>query len=203
MRPLRLLPVLILATACAKRPIHTAPLPSVTVPRDAASGSIEGEGGFDEVTYLRFRHLVMPVAGVDPARIRDSFDAGRDAGRRHNALDILAPRGTPVLAADDGRIIRLSSNRLGGITIYALDPLERVVYYYAHLDRYREGLRSGTYILRGDTIGYVGTTGNAPENVPHLHFQIMRMPRDRRQYWNGEPINPYPLLVERVTATSP
>lgn len=149
----------------------------------------------EDIEYLRARRLVIPVAGIAPSRIRDTFDEGRDGGaRRHHAVDILAPRGTPVLAADDGIVLRLSTSALGGITIYATDPDERVVYYYAHLDAYRSGLAQGALLSKGDTIGYVGTTGNAPKNVPHLHFQVTRMPRDRR-YWDGEPINPYGLMA--------
>lgn len=148
-----------------------------------------------EIEYLRTRQLVVPVAGVERSRIRDSFGDARDGGARtHRAIDILAPRGTPVLAADDGIVLRLSQNTLGGITIYATDTEERLVYYYAHLDGYREGLAQGSLLTKGDTIGYVGTTGNAPRNVPHLHFQVMRMRRDR--YWDGEPINPYLVLRE-------
>jgi peptidoglycan LD-endopeptidase LytH len=147
------------------------------------------------LTLLGARGLLLPVAGVDPARVPDSFDEARDGGaRRHNAIDILAPRGTPVLAADDGVVLRVSTNRLGGKTIYATDPDRRLVYYYAHLDGYHPRLQAGMHIARGDTLGYVGTTGNAPANVPHLHFQVMLMSRDGR-YWDGEPVNPYPVLV--------
>jgi murein DD-endopeptidase MepM/ murein hydrolase activator NlpD len=156
-----------------------------------------------EVEYLRARQLVVPVAGASSSRIRDSFADARDGGARtHRAIDILAPRGTPVLSADEGIVLRLSTNTLGGITVYATDPSERIVYYYAHLDGYRPGLAQGSLLAKGDTIGFVGTTGNAPENVPHLHFQVMRMPSDRLQYWNGEPINPFPLLREAATRVS-
>jgi peptidoglycan LD-endopeptidase LytH len=148
----------------------------------------------DDVAYLRARRLIIPVAGVEPERLRNDFNATRGGGRRHNAIDILAPYGTPVIAADDGYILRLSRNRAGGIVVYATDPEERVVYYYAHLAGYHEGLGAGKKIAKGDTLGYVGTSGNAPEDTPHLHFQIMRM-RGGGRYWNGEPLNPYPLLV--------
>jgi murein DD-endopeptidase MepM/ murein hydrolase activator NlpD len=111
----------------------------------------------------------------------------------HHAIDILAPRGTPILAADDGRVLRMSSNSLGGITMYTVDPSNRVVYYYAHMDHYNDAMTTGRTISRGDTLGYVGTTGNAPKDTPHLHFQIMRWPADGK-YWNGEPIDPYELL---------
>ena len=138
--------------------------------------------------------LHFPVAGFGSRLLDNSYDDLRDGGRRrHQAIDIMAPRGTPVLSVQDGRILRLSTSSKGGITIYATDTEERFVFYYAHLDRYHPGIREGQPLVRGDTIGYVGTTGNAPETVPHLHFQLMRMPPDRK-YWNGEPLNPYPLL---------
>ena len=143
--------------------------------------------------------LFFPVAGHEDKPLADSFGDARDGGdRRHNAIDIMAPRGTPVLSVEDGRILRLSRSDKGGITVYATDPQERFVFYYAHLDRYHPGIFAGMTLLRGDTIGYVGTTGNAPANAPHLHFQMMRMPRDRK-YWNGEPINP-DLLLRPVAA---
>jgi murein DD-endopeptidase MepM/ murein hydrolase activator NlpD len=146
------------------------------------------------IERLREKDLVIPVAGVGPSRIEDSFTAGRDGGdRQHNAVDILAPRNTPIVAADDGVILRMSSNSLGGITIYAADRDHDFVYYYAHLDHYERGVHAGQQIRKGDTLGYVGTTGNAPENIPHLHFQIMLRANDGK-YWNGEPVNPYPVL---------
>lgn len=146
--------------------------------------------------------LYFPVAGFDGRPLDNSYDDPRDGGsRRHHAIDIMAPRGTPVLSVQDGRIVRLSTNSKGGITIYATDTEEQFVFYYAHLDRYHTGIREGLTLMRGDTIGYVGTTGNAPEGVPHLHFQLMRMPPDRK-YWNGEPINPYLLLRALSADTS-
>ncbi len=147
----------------------------------------------DDVQYLRARRLIIPVAGVEPEALHDDFHAARGGGRRHNAIDILAPYGTPVLAADHGYVLRLSRNRAGGIVVYATDSEERVVYYYAHLAGYHDGVTAGKPLQKGDTIGYVGTSGNAPENTPHLHFQIMRMGGGGR-YWSGEPFNPYPLL---------
>lgn len=146
-----------------------------------------------------FAHdLELPVAGVSPDALRDSFDSPREGGRVHHAIDIMAPRGTPVLAADDGRVLRLSSNTLGGITVYTIDRSGEFVFYYAHLEGYKRGLVAGDIVTRGDTLGYVGTTGDAPENLPHLHFQILRMPADGK-YWAGDPIDPYPLLSERGT----
>lgn len=149
---------------------------------------------------LRDKELVIPVAGVGPSRIEDTFTAARDGGeRQHNAVDILAPRNTPIVAADDGVILRMSTNALGGITVYAADRDQQFVYYYAHLDHYHHDLTPGRAIQKGDTLGYVGTTGNAPKDVPHLHFQIMLWPTDGK-WWNGEPVNPYPVLRQAGTS---
>lgn len=170
------------------------PLPAAAAPAPVAARPAVTVAPAEDGSYLEWRQLMVPVAGVDPARLSDSFDAPRDGGARvHRAIDIMAPRGTPVLAADEGLVYRVSSNRLGGLTVYLLDEHQRFIYYYAHLDRYRDGLRAGTRLARGEVLGYVGTTGNAPENVPHLHFQAMRFRRDR--YWDGEPVNPRPYLV--------
>ena len=143
---------------------------------------------------LEARRLMVPVAGARAARIPDSFHERRSGGRIHQAVDILAPRGTPVLSADDGRVIRLSRSSLGGITVYAVDGEERFVYYYAHLDRYRDGLAEGTKVAKGEVIGYVGTTGNAPKDTPHLHFQVMRLD-DPARWWDGTPLDPRPYFA--------
>ncbi|HTD60965.1 MAG TPA: M23 family metallopeptidase, partial [Gemmatimonadaceae bacterium] len=134
---------------------------------------------------------MIPVLGVTLDRLSDTFYDRRGDERIHRAIDILAPKGTPVLAADNGTIVRVSSNSLGGLTIYAIDPLRRLVYYYAHLDRYDVIAYKGKVVAKGDVIGYVGTTGNARGGPPHLHFQVMRY-RDERRYWDGEPIDPFP-----------
>ena len=138
----------------------------------------------------------MPIDGLAPGALRDTFGATRTAGA-HEALDIAAPRGTPVRAVDDGRIAKLFHSVPGGITVYQFDPTERFAYYYAHLDRYADDLREGASVHAGDVIGYVGTTGNAPPNAPHLHFAIFRLGPDRR-WWRGTPINPYPILRDAV-----
>jgi murein DD-endopeptidase MepM/ murein hydrolase activator NlpD len=156
-----------------------------------------------DVEYLLLRQLIVPVRGVHQSDIAESFDHARGARgeRRHDAIDIMAPRGTPVLSADDGRVLKLRRNRAGGITVYAIDPADRYVYYYAHLERYRAGLREGMKLSKGDVLGYVGTTGNAPKNAPHLHFAILRMGADRK-WWTGTPIDPRPLLGGRLEASS-
>ena len=142
---------------------------------------------------LRERSLLIPVQGVAPAALRDDFNDARAGGLRvHHALDIMAARGTPVLAVEDGRIVRLHQGGSGGITVYQLDRAGRYGYYYAHLDRYANGLAEGKTVTRGDVLGFVGSTGNASRNAPHLHFAIYEVD-DPRRPWRGRPINPYPL----------
>ena len=199
--PLPLLLVL-LSSACARQVLSSSPagVPR-SAPRSVGSGAARGVvatlgplSSSETVNYILGRGLLVPVAGVVASQLSDNFDEGRDGGRVHRALDILAPRGTPVVAADDGRVLRVRQNALGGNTVYATDPAGRVVYYYAHLDAYRPGLAEGATIARGDVLGIVGTTGNAPKDTPHLHFQVMRMPPDGK-YWDGDAINPYPLFL--------
>ena len=161
----------------------------------AAPRPATGLAPANEHEYLRARWLMVPVAGVRAGDVPDTFRARRAGNRQHNATDIMAPRGTPVVAADAGRIIRLARNDAGGIVIYATDPHERIMYYYAHLERYHEGLAEGMKLAKGQVIGYVGTTGNAPANTPHLHFQAMRT-RDVRRWWEGDPLDIRPYLVE-------
>ncbi len=173
------------AAACAGRPA-----PQTTPTAATATGTAV----LDERWYLQLRMLMVPVAGVRPEQVHDSFDDARSGGRVHHAVDILAPRGTPVVAADDGRVLRLRRNTLGGITIYAVDPTDRFVYYYAHLERYAHALAEGAVVSKGQIIGYVGTTGDAPANVPHLHFQLMRRPNAAR-WWDGAPVDPTPYLA--------
>jgi murein DD-endopeptidase MepM/ murein hydrolase activator NlpD len=142
------------------------------------------------------RDLDMPVAGVERAELYDSFLDARGASRRHHAIDIMADRGTPVRAVEGGTIQKLFTSAGGGLTIYQFDPTGTYCYYYAHLDRYADGLREGMRVERGDVIGYVGSTGNASPDAPHLHFAITRL-TERRRWWEGEPINPYPILRSR------
>ena len=142
---------------------------------------------------IRPGDLIIPVAGVQPRQLRDTFTERRSAGRIHQALDIPAAHGTPVVAAASGRIRKLSSNTRGGISLYQVGCDGTMVYYYAHLDRYANGLAEGREIHQGDVIGYVGATGNAGVGNDHLHF-AMWIVTDPRQYWRGINVNPYPLL---------
>ncbi len=145
------------------------------------------------VEDLRSRGLEMPVEGVAEGDLRDTFSAGR--GRRaHAAIDIMAPRHTPVLAVEDGVIVRAFDSRgAGGLNVYQFDPTGTYCYYYAHLDRYADGVRDGVKVQRGQVIGYVGTTGNASPGAPHLHFAIFRLTPERL-WGKGERINPYAVL---------
>jgi peptidoglycan LD-endopeptidase LytH len=139
--------------------------------------------------------LVIPVQGVQPSALHDSYDEAR-AGHVHRALDIHAPRGTPVVAATDGRVLKLHDSAAGGLMVYQADASDRFILMYGHLDRYAEGLADGMPVRRGQVIGYVGTTGNAPPGTPHLHFVVSRG-RPSASWWRGTPVNPYPLLKAR------
>jgi len=182
----------LLTTACVRRPAP-APVPDSRAGAGARPAPAAAPVP-DDLAGLRHRGLAVPVLGVYPDQLRDSFNDRRGGARVHRAIDIFAPRGTPVLAADDGRVARVSRNALGGLTVYAVDDAERFVYYYAHLDRYRAGIAAGMRLAKGDVIGYVGTTGNAPPDAPHLHFQVMRAGAARR-WWEGVPLDPRPYFV--------
>lgn len=152
---------------------ETAPAPSTTAEPSAA--------------------LLIPVAGVRPEQLRDTFTEARSSGRTHDAIDIPAPRGTPVLAAADGKVVKLFQSIPGGTTVYQLGTDGRTIYYYAHLDRYADGLKEGDFVRRGDAIAYVGDTGNAGAGNYHLHFSVSIV-SDPKRYWEGTNVNPYPLL---------
>jgi peptidoglycan LD-endopeptidase LytH len=138
--------------------------------------------------------LLIPVQGIEPSALHDTYSELRGGGTRpHEALDIPAARGTPVLSATGGRVLKLFNSKAGGKMVYAADSSERFILMYAHLDAYADGLAEGQPLRRGQVIGTVGTTGNAPPSVPHLHFAIARS-NDVKVWWKGAPVNPYPLL---------
>ena len=141
------------------------------------------------------RELLVPVQGVPRTGLLDTFDDARGQGRVHNAIDIMAPRNTPVVAAEGGRVVKLFTSKLGGLTIYQYDPTETYCYYYAHLDHYDPSLREGGPVAKGQVLAYVGSTGDASPDAPHLHFEITRLHPDKK-WWQGDPINPYPVLRE-------
>lgn len=142
---------------------------------------------------LRPGALIVPVQGVAPAQLQNTFDDARSEGRVHEAIDIMATRGTPVFAVADGPIEKLFDSRQGGITLYQFDPAGTFAYYYAHLDRYADGITEGRVLKQGDLVGYVGSTGNANPDGPHLHFAVYVLGPDKK-WWDGTPINPYPLM---------
>lgn len=145
---------------------------------------------------LERRNLLLPVQGIRPEELQNTFEDSRSGGRVHKAIDIIAPRNTPVLAVEDGRIAKLFTSKQGGLTIYQFDPTEVYAYYYAHLERYADGLKEGAMLRRGQVIGYVGVTGNAGPDNPHLHFAIYRLTPEKR-WWEGDPINPFSVLGGR------
>lgn len=145
---------------------------------------------------LRQRNLILPVQGIRPEQLQNTFEDSRSGGRVHEAIDIMAPRNTPVLAVEDGKIAKLFTSKQGGLTIYQFDPTETYAYYYAHLERYADGLKEGMMLRRGQVVGYVGSSGNANPEGPHLHFAIFRLTPEKR-WWDGAPINPFPVLGGR------
>jgi murein DD-endopeptidase MepM/ murein hydrolase activator NlpD len=149
---------------------------------------------FGETSSIR--EMTPPISGLALADLRDSFEEVHN-GHRHEAIDILEPRGTPVHAVVSGTIRKLFLSKPGGKTVYQLDEMGVYCYYYAHLGRYVEGLREGVRVERGDVIGFVGSTGNADARTPHLHFAIFEL-EPQRQWWKGKSVNPYPGLVDAV-----
>ena len=148
----------------------------------------------EDLDYLASRNLLVPLVGKSASDLHDNFYQGRSEGRQHNALDIMAPQATPVLATADGAVRKLFTSDKGGITLYEIDTSGRYVYYYAHLMSYADGIVEGKQLRRGDVIAYVGDTGNAGVGNYHLHFAISKL-SSPRQWSGGDPIDPYPLLV--------
>ncbi|MEO6152649.1 MAG: M23 family metallopeptidase [Croceibacterium sp.] len=145
--------------------------------------------------------LIVPVAGVKPNDLVDTFTQARAGGARvHDAIDIMAPAGTPVLAAGAGTVEKLFNSREGGTTIYLRSPDRRAIYYYAHLQSYAPGLREGQIVKQGEALGLVGSTGNANPAAPHLHFAIMATTPAARWWDAATAINPYPLLTYHINA---
>jgi murein DD-endopeptidase MepM/ murein hydrolase activator NlpD len=144
-----------------------------------------------DLEALASRRLAFPVPGFDVSRLRDDF-ADQRGDRVHEAIDVPAPRGTPVVAVDDGTVRKLFVSRAGGNTVYLFDPTETYAYYYAHLDAYAPGLAEGQAIRKGQPVGTVGTSGNSPPDRPHLHFTIFQLGSEKR-WWEGTPVNPFPL----------
>lgn len=170
-------------------PLEPRP-PLLEVPRDGVAPAASAAAPTAaEREYFRENPLMVPVAGIAPTRIRDSFNDPRSGGRIHRAFDIMAPRRTPVIAASGGRVLAMRENSLGGTTLYIVDDAGRFAHYYAHLDGYAAGISEGMDVAQGTLLGYVGSTGNASANAPHLHFQVLRVDRNRRDWWNGAAVD--------------
>ena len=167
----------------SRAPLPPPPLAAEGAPATSAAASSGGQ-------------LLLPVQGVQSSQLVDTFTQARGEGRLHDAIDIMAARGTPVLAVADGRVAKLFDSKPGGLTVYQYDREEKLAYYYAHLDRYAPGLAEGQQLKRGDVLGYVGSTGNASEDAPHLHFAVFVLDADKR-WWKGTAVNPYPLFGGR------
>ncbi len=155
----------------------------------------------DSVSELKKRNLLFPLKSFTIQGVRDTFDESR-GNHIHQAIDIVAPRNTPVVAVEDGTVARLWYSKYGGITIYHFDPTQTYAYYYAHLERYVDNLHEGDHLTRGQVIGYVGTSGNAPPNTPHLHFTIFRLTKEKH-WWDGTAVNPYLVYQNIVEYRSP
>lgn len=168
----------------ADLPLRPEPVAGAALPASAELSPAGGPG-----------KLLVPVEGVRPADLQDTYGQPRGSERLHEALDIMAPKGARVLAAADGKVVKLFNSKPGGLTVYQFDPSEKYAYYYAHLDRYAPGLKEGAELKRGDLVGFVGSTGNANPAAPHLHFAVVELTPEK-QWWKGTPVNPYPLLVQ-------
>jgi murein DD-endopeptidase MepM/ murein hydrolase activator NlpD len=167
---------------------HGAPAHPLTPVQPSFNASAEGITG-DDIQDLRSRVLLFPLKDRTLGDTKDSFHDAR-SGHVHEAIDILAPRNTPVVAVENGEIAKLWTSKYGGITIYQFNDDEKYCYYYAHLEAYAPDLSEGDHVERGEVIGFVGTSGNAPPNTPHLHFAIYKL-TDEKHWWEGIAVNPY------------
>lgn len=167
--------------------------PSLT-PQEAPDAALANDAsGLLPERSLMDRRIIIPVEGIQAANLQDTFNE-EHAGQRHEALDIMAARGTPVWAADAGRVEKLFLSKYGGLTVYQFDESQTYCYYYAHLDHYAPGLEEGMLLRKGEVLGYVGSTGNASPDAPHLHFSIFKLGPEKR-WWKGTPIDPYEFLA--------
>jgi len=175
---------------------YSSPTTAPTAVQPPPSSANEGQSPSPQEIdpgYVGKLNLIIPVSGVKASQLLDTFADARSEGRVHDAIDIPAAQGTPVIAAADGEIIKLFQSERGGTTIYQLSTNKKIVYYYAHLQGYVDGLAAGKMVHQGEVIAYVGDTGNAGAGNYHLHFSIAIVSEPKR-YWEGTNINPYPLL---------
>jgi murein DD-endopeptidase MepM/ murein hydrolase activator NlpD len=196
-------PVVIKASA-ASHPLDHAvaiPLPDASAPKRpspslspaAQTEALPHEQPPSDTPRSLPRNLLIPVSGLSASSLVDNFNQMHN-GHRHEALDIMAARGTPVVAVDEGNVVKLFNSKRGGLTVYQFNDTQTWCFYYAHLDRYVHGLKEGMLLRKGDILGYVGSSGNAASDAPHLHFAIFEL-RPDRHWWQGTAIDPYPLLT--------
>lgn len=185
-------------------PPASLPSPPAIASPEAATTATEvpapprGESSATTAPKATGTEPLIPVEGVLPGQLIDTFDQARATGRRHDAIDIMAARGTRVVAAADGTVVKLFTSVRGGLTVYEFDPTSTIEYYYAHLDGYAPGLAEGKALRRGDLVGFVGSTGDADPGTPHLHFEIAVL-GPQKNWWQATDINPYPVLTGRQT----
>lgn len=198
------------SAAAASTPATTLPAPNATpaspTPSNAAPATIVVDPHGSEppvgavppppAPVAAPSSLVIPVQGIAATQLIDTFTQARGENRVHDAIDIMAPHGTPVLAVADGSVAKLFESKAGGTTLYQFDPSGRYVYYYAHLQGYAPGVVEGKALKQGEVIAYVGSTGNANPEGPHLHFAIGALTPEKK-WWDYTAINPYPLLSGR------
>ncbi len=177
---------------------HPAPQ-TLPAPTPAAPG---GEADRMKQPWPSAKAIFPPIENLKAADILDTFSQGRSGGRTHQATDIMEPRGTPVRAMVDGTIMKLFLSKPGGNTVYQFDDAQQYCYYYAHLDKYADGIQEGQHVSRGTVIGYVGSTGDADPSAPHLHLAINVLAPDKH-WWQGTPINPHPILMQTLDPAVP
>lgn len=178
----------------SSRPVSAAAAPPLDSESAAATARIgDTTPVASQAAAVAPEQLLVPVEGKTANDLTDTFTDARSQGRSHDAIDIMAQAGTPVLAVADGHVEKLFDSKLGGLTIYQFEPSGKFAYYYAHLQRYADGLAEKQAVRRGQVIGYVGSTGNASADAPHLHFAIFVLGPERR-WWEGAAVNPYPVL---------
>lgn len=190
------------AAAPVATPVASPSSSAIRAPVAAASAPSRPVAGLETTAVAQWpdatQPLLIPVEGVPADQLTDTFDNARAAGRRHDAIDIMAPKGTRVLAAADGSVAKLFTSARGGLTVYEFDPGGTVEYYYAHLAAYAPGLTEGSKLHRGDLVGFVGSTGDASPGAPHLHFEIAVLGPEKH-WWQATDINPYPVLSGQQT----
>lgn len=172
--------------------VLAAAAPTAQTPLQPVGNARTGPTATASELLLLKLSFVIPVQGVAARSLVDSYHEPRGS-RIHHAMDVRAPRGTPVLSAAAGRVVQLHESKAGGLMIYAADASDRFILLYGHLDTYAPGLTEGMPLVAGQQIGFVGTTGNAPPSTPHLHFAVLRG-QPTSAWWRGTPVNPYPLF---------